>query len=106
MPALRGYADWKPKEETLYWVGKVRGVLDEYRDYLPITLRQIFYRLVAEHGFDKTEQAYNRLGKERRRRRKLSRRTSSPGSLRRRSRRNWTWGGTRSRSLGRKRTAK
>jgi hypothetical protein len=34
----------------------------EYAGYLPLTLRQVFYRLVGAHGFDKTEQAYGRLG--------------------------------------------
>ena len=29
---------------------------------LPLTVRQIFYRLVGAHGYDKTEQAYARLG--------------------------------------------
>lgn len=62
MSAVRGYADWKPRDETLYWVGIVAEVLKEYEEYLPISLRQIFYRLVAEHGFEKTEEAYNRLG--------------------------------------------
>jgi hypothetical protein len=36
--------------------------LDEYRAYLPLTVRQIFYRLVGAHGYSKTEQAYARLG--------------------------------------------
>ena len=29
---------------------------------LPLTVRQIFYRLVGAHGYDKTENAYSRLG--------------------------------------------
>src|SRR5262249_36494428 len=29
---------------------------------LPLTLRQIFYRLVGAHGYEKTERAYERLG--------------------------------------------
>jgi len=60
--ALRGYAPWEPKDETAYWIGKVEEVLEEYWSYLPISLRTVFYRLVAEHGFEKTEAAYNRLG--------------------------------------------
>jgi hypothetical protein len=39
----------------------VRGVLDEYEDYLPLTIRQIFYRLVGAHNYEKTEHAYARL---------------------------------------------
>src|SRR5262249_20933458 len=30
--------------------------------HLPLTVRQIFYRLVGAHGYDKTEHAYKRLG--------------------------------------------
>jgi len=40
----------------------VQGVLDEYQEYLPLTLRQVFYRLVATRGYDKTEKAYKQLG--------------------------------------------
>jgi hypothetical protein len=40
----------------------VQAVLDEYSAYLPLTVRQIFYRLVSVHGYEKTERAYDRLG--------------------------------------------
>ena len=30
-------------------------------DHLSLTIRQIFYRLVGAHGYEKTEQAYDRL---------------------------------------------
>ena len=36
-------------------------MLDEYHDHLPLTARQIFYRLVGAHGYDKTERAYDRF---------------------------------------------
>ena len=36
-------------------------MLDEYEDYLPLTIRQIFYRLVGAHNYEKTEHAYARL---------------------------------------------
>ncbi len=36
-------------------------MLDEYADHLPLTARQVFYRLVGAHGYDKTERAYDRL---------------------------------------------
>jgi hypothetical protein len=62
MSPVRGYAEWNPKSETLAVIQAVRAVLEEYKDYLPVSLRQIFYRLVAEYGYDKTEAAYNRLG--------------------------------------------
>jgi hypothetical protein len=58
---VRGLAPWSPKEETADVILAVQGVLDEYRAYLPMTVRQIFYRLVGAHGYDKTEKAYKRL---------------------------------------------
>jgi hypothetical protein len=42
-------------------VSNVRAVLDEYRNHLPLTLRQIFYRLVGAYQFPKTEKDYDRL---------------------------------------------
>jgi hypothetical protein len=59
---VRGFADWSPQEQTLRLLEQVRTVLIEYAEYLPLTLRQIFYRLVGAHGYEKTEQAYERLG--------------------------------------------
>jgi hypothetical protein len=61
MARPRGFATWNPKPATIDFVGQIKTVLDEYEDYLPVTARQIFYRLVGEHGYDKTEQAYARL---------------------------------------------
>src|SRR5262252_4762273 len=58
---VRGFAPWSPQEATLQLLDQVRGVLDEYEDYLPLTIRQIFYRLVGAYEYEKTEQAYNRL---------------------------------------------
>lgn len=58
----RGYADWNPKPETLLLIDQVNAVLREYSAQLPLTLRQIFYRLVGAHGYEKTERAYSRLG--------------------------------------------
>ena len=57
----RGFVDWKPRAHSLVLLEQVKGVLDEYRDYLPLTCRQIFYRLVGAHGYEKTERAYSRL---------------------------------------------
>ncbi len=37
-------------------------MLKEYAEHLPLTLRQIFYRLVATAAYEKTEAAYERLG--------------------------------------------
>jgi hypothetical protein len=58
---VRGFADWNPRPHVLALVDQVRGVLDENRAYLPMTARQVFYRLVGAHGYDKTELAYARL---------------------------------------------
>lgn len=57
----RGYASWRPQAKTRLLLEHVAEVIDEYVDHLPLTVRQIFYRLVANHGYEKTELAYNRL---------------------------------------------
>lgn len=61
MSRPRGYASWDPRPETRAVLSDVRSVLDEYRSHLPLTARQIFYRLVGQYGYDKTERAYARL---------------------------------------------
>lgn len=40
---------------------QVLAILTLYQAQLPLTLRQIFYRLVAEYGYPKTRKAYNAL---------------------------------------------
>lgn len=57
----KGYMEWKPQAHVLEVVRAVRQVLNEYSHYGPMTVRQIFYRLVGQHGYDKTEHAYRRL---------------------------------------------
>lgn len=57
----RGFAAWNPRAEARALVEDVQRVLDEYWQHLPLTARQVFYRLVATRGFDKTEAAYSRL---------------------------------------------
>src|SRR5215472_10224257 len=42
---VRGFAPWLPEQATLALLDQVRGVLDEYEAYLPLSIRQIFYRL-------------------------------------------------------------
>jgi len=59
---VRGLAPWRPQAKTLALLEAVNAVLEEYDDYLPMTLRQIFYRLVGAYDYDKSEQAYERLG--------------------------------------------
>ena len=58
----RGFAKWNPDPESLELVEQVLAVVEEYRAYLPLTLRQVFYRLVGSKGYDKTDLAYKRLG--------------------------------------------
>jgi hypothetical protein len=59
---VRGLAPWQPKQATRDLLDAVNAVLLEYAQYLPLSVRQIFYRLVGAHGYDKTENAYSRLG--------------------------------------------
>jgi hypothetical protein len=56
-----GFAPWSLAIETQRLLDQCRAVLGEYEDYLPLTIRQIFYRLVGAHSYDKTERAYPRL---------------------------------------------
>ena len=44
---VRGFAPWSPEKATLALLDQVQGILDEYVDHLPLTIRQIFYRLVC-----------------------------------------------------------
>lgn len=57
----RGYAEWRPQTKTRRLLEQVEEVLTEYDAHLPLTVRQIFYRLVAQYAYEKTERAYNRL---------------------------------------------
>ncbi len=57
----KGYAPWNPRSETRRVLQQVGRVLEEYRDYLPMTNRQIFYRLVGAFGYPKTERGYANL---------------------------------------------
>lgn len=58
----RGYiADYRPYAKTRVLLDQAQAVLDEYRAYWPLTCRQIFYRVVGAHGYDKSESAYGRL---------------------------------------------
>lgn len=61
MSRPKGYAKWEPRPETLQVIRQVQVILDEYRDHLPLTVRQVFYRLVGAYDYDKTEKAYARL---------------------------------------------
>lgn len=57
----KGYAPWGPRRKTQDLLEQVDTVLREYEDFLPLTIRQIFYRLVGAFDFEKTERGYSRL---------------------------------------------
>lgn len=58
----RGYiANYRPQERTCALLSDVMAVLDEYREHWPLTVRQIFYRLVGAYGAEKTEAFYGKL---------------------------------------------
>ncbi|MET4750391.1 hypothetical protein [Bradyrhizobium sp. RT11b] len=59
---VRGFAPWQPRERSLKLLGQVQAVLGEYVGQLPITVRQIYYRLIGAHGYGKDGNASDRLG--------------------------------------------
>jgi len=61
MTRPRGFAPWNPQGKSLALLSQIGTVLDEYEAYLPLTIRQVFYRLVGQFEYDKTENAYGRL---------------------------------------------
>lgn len=58
---VRGFADYRPRQKARALIDAVNEVLHEYADYLPLTLRQIFYSLVASGITGKTENEYATL---------------------------------------------
>jgi hypothetical protein len=59
----RGFIDgWRQRVETQALLDRVIRVLAEYAERLPLTLHQIFYRLVGVYDYEKNERAYGRLG--------------------------------------------
>jgi hypothetical protein len=58
---VRGFAAWQPHAKSRTLLDAVNAILAEYAAYLPLTNRQLFYRLVAAHGYEKSERAYKRL---------------------------------------------
>jgi hypothetical protein len=57
----KGFAAWKPQKGTQEIMCQVQEVLAQYSEHWPLTIRQIFYRLVGIYGYAKTELAYDRL---------------------------------------------
>ena len=58
---LSGWVDWEPRQKSLEIVTQVKAVLSEYEDFLPMTIRQIFYRLVGSFSYPKQESNYKAL---------------------------------------------
>jgi len=61
MSGARGFVNWTPARKTRVLLDMVQEVLAQYAEYLPLTIRQIFYRLVAQYNYPKTELDYKRL---------------------------------------------
>jgi hypothetical protein len=55
---VKGFSRWRPQRRTLPILSDIEAVLEEYAEYLPLTIRTIFYRLVSR-GYPKTETFYN-----------------------------------------------
>lgn len=57
------YEEWNPKPESLAKVDLVNSIIDEYSDQgYVLTLRQLYYQLVARGHIDNTERDYKNLG--------------------------------------------
>lgn len=65
---VKGYENWAPRAVNQDRLNKVLGLLERFGDQLPITGRQIFYQMVALHGYPKNapEPLYDMLGRARR----------------------------------------
>lgn len=57
----KGFAPWQPQSSTLNIINQVKAVIEQYKDHLPLTVRQIFYRLVATTNYPKAERGYANL---------------------------------------------
>ena len=54
MTRPRGFmAGWNPRPTSVALIEKTRAVLADYAAQLPLTIRQIFYRLVGADGYEK-----------------------------------------------------
>jgi len=56
----KGFAEWGPQSKTAPLLEDIEDVLEEYREYLPMTVRQVFYRLVGR-GYAKSETFYGQV---------------------------------------------
>jgi hypothetical protein len=58
---VKDFAPWNPQRKTESLLSDIEAVLDEYEAYLPLTVRQVFYRLVGK-GYPKSENFYASVG--------------------------------------------
>lgn len=58
---IRGYAPWHPQHKTQALIADVKEILSSQADYLPLTVRQIYYMLVGSYGYSKTAKFYSSL---------------------------------------------
>jgi hypothetical protein len=56
----RGYVAWKPQKngDARKRLEIAQTILAEYEDYLPLTVRQVYYRAIGAHGRPKTKPEY------------------------------------------------
>jgi hypothetical protein len=57
---------WRPRrtrkgQDNSLLLQQVQDVLEEYRDFLPLTVRQIYYRLIGNYGYEKSKDQQTRL---------------------------------------------
>ncbi len=58
----RGYIEnYNPTSETRHLLADVTSVLERYLELLPLTVRQIFYILIGQFGYQKSDAFYQRL---------------------------------------------
>jgi hypothetical protein len=62
-PKIIGFAPYAPQANNRLIIERVKEVLATYSAYLPLTLRQVYYRLISIHEeYPKTESFYEKLG--------------------------------------------
>lgn len=57
-----GFIKWNPSGASKVTVGQIHEILDLYEDLKPLTVRQVFYIMVARYGRPKTEAEVTRIG--------------------------------------------
>ncbi|RKZ99901.1 MAG: hypothetical protein DRQ47_10295 [Gammaproteobacteria bacterium] len=57
----RGFANYEPQAKAMDLIRNAQQVLRENAEYLPLTLRQIFYRLVVKEQADARLELVERL---------------------------------------------